>query len=186
MHASGFRFRLHRRDLPGRPDLVLPRHRLVILVHGCFWHQHAGCRLASKPKTHKRYWRPKLAANVERDQRNAALLRAAGWRVETIWECEARKQEALAARIADIAGSLANERARTGQVSARARAAAAAWRSCDSCEGANCEPARPARAFAPPRRQLASPVRSQLQTAALRIRKHHEPREGCLAALARP
>jgi DNA mismatch endonuclease (patch repair protein) len=106
VHAMGLRFRLHRRDLPGRPDLVFRRHRLVILVHGCFWHQHAGCRLASKPKSHRRYWGPKLAGNVERDQRNAALLRAAGWRVETIWECEARKPEVLLARIRDIADSL--------------------------------------------------------------------------------
>ena len=102
LHAMGFRFRLHRRDLPGRPDLVLPRHKLVIFVHGCFWHQHAGCRLASSPKTRQGYWGPKLAGNVERDQRNAADLRASGWRVETIWECDARKPEILAARLTQI------------------------------------------------------------------------------------
>jgi DNA mismatch endonuclease (patch repair protein) len=106
LHAMGLRFRLHRRDLPGRPDLVLPRHRLVILVHGCFWHQHAGCRLASNPKSHRKYWAPKLAGNVERDKRNTTLLRKAGWRVETIWECEARKPEALAARLERITGEL--------------------------------------------------------------------------------
>jgi DNA mismatch endonuclease (patch repair protein) len=106
LHAMGLRFRLHRRDLPGKPDLVLPRHRLIVLVHGCFWHQHEGCRLASNPKSHRRYWAPKLAANLERDRRNILLLREAGWRVETIWECEARKPDALAARLAGIAKSL--------------------------------------------------------------------------------
>jgi DNA mismatch endonuclease, patch repair protein len=98
----GFRFRLHRRDLPGRPDLVLPRHKLVIFVHGCFWHQHAGCRLASSPKSRQDYWAPKLIGNVERDQRNAATLRADGWRVEIIWECDVRKPDTLACRLAEI------------------------------------------------------------------------------------
>jgi DNA mismatch endonuclease, patch repair protein len=102
LHAMGFRFRLHRRDLPGRPDLVLPRHKLVIFVHGCFWHQHPGCRLASSPKSRQSYWAPKLAGNVERDRRNAVILRASGWRVETVWECDARKPEILAARLAEI------------------------------------------------------------------------------------
>jgi DNA mismatch endonuclease (patch repair protein) len=106
LHAKGLRFRLHRKDLPGRPDLVLPRHRLIILVHGCFWHQHSGCRLASDPKSNRGYWRPKLASNVARDQRNAELLRSAGWRVETIWECEARSLEMLRARVDSIAATL--------------------------------------------------------------------------------
>jgi DNA mismatch endonuclease (patch repair protein) len=110
LHAMGLRFRLHRKDLPGRPDLVLARHRLIILVHGCFWHQHVGCRLASDPKSRRQYWAPKLAGNVERDRRNAELLRAAGWCVETIWECEARKPEILAVRLARIASKLTHVR----------------------------------------------------------------------------
>ena len=106
LHAMGYRFRLHRRDMPGRPDLVLPRYGLVIFVHGCFWHQHPGCRLASNPKSRQDYWHPKLAANVARDEKNAATLRANGWRVETIWECDARKPALLAARVAELARSL--------------------------------------------------------------------------------
>jgi DNA mismatch endonuclease (patch repair protein) len=106
LHAMGFRFRLHRRDLPGQPDLVLPRHKLVIFVHGCFWHQHPGCGLASSPKSRQNYWGPKLTATVERDRRNAGHLREIGWRVETIWECDTRKAERLAARVAEIVEGL--------------------------------------------------------------------------------
>jgi DNA mismatch endonuclease, patch repair protein len=95
LHALGFRFRLHRRDLPGKPDIVLPRYRLAIFIHGCFWHQHAGCRLASRPKTREEYWGPKLAANVARDELHATELIAAGWRVETIWECDTREAKRL-------------------------------------------------------------------------------------------
>ena len=98
----GFRFRLHRRDSPGQPDLDLPGHKLVIFVHGCFWHQHPGCRLASSPKSRQNYLGPKLSATVERDRRNARHLREIGWRVETIWECDTRKAERLAARVAEI------------------------------------------------------------------------------------
>lgn len=94
-HALGLRFRLHRRDLPGTPDLVLPRHRAAILVHGCFWHQHEGCRLARQPKSRLDYWLPKLARNVERDREAHAALEAAGWRCLTVWECETRDTEAL-------------------------------------------------------------------------------------------
>lgn len=113
LHAQGFRFRLHRKDLPGRPDLVLPRHKLAIFVHGCFWHQHVGCRLASSPKSRQDYWNPKLAGNVERDRRNVAQLRSDGWRVEVVWECDTRKPELLANRIAKIIRALrANPKSR--------------------------------------------------------------------------
>lgn len=88
VHKLGYRFRLHRRDLPGCPDLVLPRHRAVILVHGCFWHQHAGCKLARQPPSNREYWMPKLARNVERDRTTHALLTDLGWRVLVVWECE--------------------------------------------------------------------------------------------------
>jgi DNA mismatch endonuclease (patch repair protein) len=88
VHGLGFRFRLHRHDLPGTPDLVLPRLRKAILVHGCFWHQHAGCRLARLPKSRGEYWLPKLSRNQERDAAARVELRARGWDVLVVWECE--------------------------------------------------------------------------------------------------
>ena len=94
-HALGFRFRLHRRDLPGSPDLSFPRHRKVIFVHGCFWHQHEGCRLARLPKSKLDYWLPKFARNIERDELARIALEAAGWRCLTIWECETLDSEML-------------------------------------------------------------------------------------------
>ncbi len=104
LHARGLRFRLHRKDLPGRPDIVLPKYRTAIFVHGCFWHQHQECHLASKPKTRTDYWQPKLAGNVERDVRNKAALQLLGWKVETIWECDIRRPDALAAKVDEIIG----------------------------------------------------------------------------------
>ncbi|TNF01150.1 MAG: DNA mismatch endonuclease Vsr [Bacteroidetes bacterium] len=95
LHHLGYRFRIHRKDLPGRPDIVLPRYRLVIFVHGCFWHQHPGCHLASHPKTREEFWTTKFAANKARDERNVRLLENLGWRVELIWECETLDQEKL-------------------------------------------------------------------------------------------
>lgn len=86
LHAAGYRFRLHRRDLPGRPDLVLPRYRLAIFVHGCFWHGH-DCRRGRKPSSNTSFWEIKLARNVERDRAATEALTAAGWIVETLWEC---------------------------------------------------------------------------------------------------
>lgn len=83
----GFRYRLHRAELPGKPDIVFVSRRKVIFVHGCFWHAHS-CRLAHKPRTNEGYWSPKLRRNQERDTRHLAALKAAGWKVLTIWECE--------------------------------------------------------------------------------------------------
>ena len=91
LHRLGYRFRLHRRDLPGSPDIVLPKHRTVIFVHGCFWHRHPGCRYSTTPATRARFWRLKFERNVERDGESTRSLRRAGWRVITIWECEVRK-----------------------------------------------------------------------------------------------
>lgn len=88
-HALGFRYRLHRRDLPGTPDIVFTRFHTVIFVHGCFWHRHEGCRRATMPKTRRDFWQAKFNANVERDRRNIATLEAAGWTVIVIWECQA-------------------------------------------------------------------------------------------------
>jgi DNA mismatch endonuclease (patch repair protein) len=93
LHALGFRFRLHRKDLPGRPDIVLPRHRLAIFVHGCFWHRHPGCHYTSSPKSNKRFWNAKFTANVRRDGLALARLKDAGWRTLVVWEC-ALKNEA--------------------------------------------------------------------------------------------
>lgn len=91
LHRMGYRFRLQRKDLPGRPDIVLPKFKTVIFVHGCFWHQHPGCIEASRPKSNSAYWLPKLKANVERDTKNKQLLQAQGWRVYRLWECEIEK-----------------------------------------------------------------------------------------------
>lgn len=101
-HAAGLRFRLHLRDLPGTPDLVFPRHRVALFVHGCFWHRHEGCRLASMPKSRTEFWEAKFAANVARDRRHALALEAAGWRTVTVWECEIRRSDMLARAIASV------------------------------------------------------------------------------------
>ena len=93
VHQMGFRFRLHRRDLPGKPDLVLPRHRKIIFVHGCFWHMHR-CRYGRvTPKTNTEFWQNKRTGNVERDRRNMRKLRSDGWQVLVIWECWTRQPE---------------------------------------------------------------------------------------------
>lgn len=101
IHGLGYRFRLHRRDLPGTPDLVFPGRRRVIFVHGCFWHRHPdpGCRLARMPKSRQDYWGPKLEGNRARDLRKEAALAEAGWGVMTIWECELRDAASLENRI---------------------------------------------------------------------------------------
>lgn len=108
LHRLGYRFRLHRRDLPGTPDIVLPRHQTVVFVHGCFWHRHPGCRYTTTPRTRRAFWEAKFSQNVERDGRQQAELQAAGWSVIVVWECEIRDIETLAARLLTIAsrGSL--------------------------------------------------------------------------------
>lgn len=98
-HGLGYRYRLHRRDLPGTPDLVFPGRGKIILVHGCFWHRHMDCALARLPKSRMDFWLPKLTANAERDARNLRALRRLGWSVMTIWECQARDTARLARRI---------------------------------------------------------------------------------------
>lgn len=99
-HALGYRFRLHRKDLPGRPDLVFPSRRKVVFVHGCFWHRHAGCRMASKSKTRVRFWTEKFDRNVRRDAAAVEALEQAGWCVLLVWECETRNAEGLRATLA--------------------------------------------------------------------------------------
>lgn len=91
LHALGYRFRIQRKDLPGRPDIVLPRYKTAIFVNGCFWHRHEGCKYASTPSTNSEFWEKKFTANVERDARNYAALKALGWKVLIIWECEVKE-----------------------------------------------------------------------------------------------
>ncbi|MEX0302658.1 MAG: very short patch repair endonuclease [Leisingera sp.] len=98
VHGMGFRYRLHRKDLPGKPDLVFGPRRKVIFVHGCFWHLH-DCRDGRIPSSRQDYWEPKLQRNVERDAEHLLALQEAGWQVLTIWECEIKDQEGLEARL---------------------------------------------------------------------------------------
>ncbi|NHB78398.1 very short patch repair endonuclease [Rhodobacter calidifons] len=97
LHARGFRFRLHSGKVHGRPDLVLPKHRAVVFVHGCFWHRHKGCRYATVPATRPEFWRAKFDANVARDRTVRTTLLDGGWRVATVWECALRKPDQVAA-----------------------------------------------------------------------------------------
>jgi DNA mismatch endonuclease (patch repair protein) len=99
LHSLGFRFRLHRRDLPGTPDIVLPRLKTAVFVHGCFWHGH-GCKIGLPPKSRQEYWLPKIERNKARDVEKATALEAQGWRVLEIWQCETRDSVGLAGRLA--------------------------------------------------------------------------------------
>ena len=99
LHSKGFRFRLHKRDLPGRPDIVLPKYKAILFVHGCFWHRHKRCVKASVPKTRTSFWKDKFAANVRRDRLNIRLLEQSGWRVLVIWQCEIRSGRSLDSKL---------------------------------------------------------------------------------------
>lgn len=106
VHALGYRFRLHRRDLPGTPDLVFPGRRKVVFVHGCFWHRHPdpACKLARMPKSRQEFWGPKLEGNRARDLAKAAALTGLGWEVLTVWECELRDLASLRNKIGTFLG----------------------------------------------------------------------------------
>ncbi|MCM2549400.1 MULTISPECIES: very short patch repair endonuclease [Burkholderia] len=99
IHRIGYRYRLHGKGLPGRPDLVFSKRRKVIFVHGCFWHRHDGCHLARLPKSRLDFWRPKLEANAERDKEVERRLSELGWKVLTIWECEVKDEVVLTLRV---------------------------------------------------------------------------------------
>lgn len=99
LHRLGYRFRLCRKDLPGKPDVVLPKWKVAVLVHGCFWHQHQGCPKAARPTTNIEFWNRKLDRNVERDMEDVARLVDLGWRVLVVWECQTRDETALAATL---------------------------------------------------------------------------------------
>jgi len=102
VHRMGFRFRLHRRDLPGCPDLVFPKHRKAIFVHGCFWHGHEDCPRSARPSTNTAFWNKKLSGNIERDQRNQKALRELGWKVLVVWQCEIKDSTGLEQLLADF------------------------------------------------------------------------------------
>jgi len=99
LHSMGYRFRLQRTDLPGKPDITLPKRKTAVFVHGCFWHRHPGCKRATTPASNTEYWNPKFARTIGRDARNQGLLEAGGWRVLVIWECELKDLAALRARV---------------------------------------------------------------------------------------
>lgn len=103
-HRLGYRYRLHRADLPGKPDMVFPSRKAVVFMHGCFWHGHDCKRGAREPKTNAEYWRAKIARNVERDDATMAALEARGWRSLVIWECEVKDAAAVAQRLRDFLG----------------------------------------------------------------------------------
>lgn len=101
LHARGYRYRVHRRDLPGKPDLVLPRLKVCIFVHGCFWHRHPGCVYATTPKTRPEFWSEKFQKNVKRDLANIDALEAAGWSVLIVWECHLKNDPDTLERLAE-------------------------------------------------------------------------------------
>ncbi len=103
LHGLGYRFRLHRRNLPGTPDIVLPSRRKAIFVHGCFWHGH-GCRIGQPPKSRPEFWEPKLDRNKARDEESCEALRGEGWDVMVVWQCETKDRQALAKRLEDFLG----------------------------------------------------------------------------------
>jgi len=104
VHGLGFRYRLHKKELPGKPDLVFSKGRKLICVHGCFWHQHDGCKSSHIPKSRQDYWEPKLNRTVFRDRKNQAKLRELGWDILVIWECEVREVQQIANKIIAFLG----------------------------------------------------------------------------------
>ena len=106
LHARGFRFRLNNRKLPGSPDIVLPKYGVAIMVNGCFWHGHKGCRYATRPKTNIEFWETKIARNQHRDEVTAAHLEALGWTVITVWECELRKNAGMNEKLDALAAEI--------------------------------------------------------------------------------
>lgn len=118
LHAAGLRYRLQAKELPGRPDIVFRRARLAIFVHGCFWHRHPGCEHARMPKSRLQFWQEKLGANVERDARQVAELKEAGWTVMTLWECETRDPDAIARFVDDVSARVRSATPRSDSQSA--------------------------------------------------------------------
>ena len=109
LHAMGFRFRLHRKDLPGKPDIVLPRYRTAVFVHGCFWHRHDGCKVATTPKSNTGFWQEKFDRNVARDARSEDLLKDQGWKVIVVWECELSSRRKVVEAASKVAKKIIGE-----------------------------------------------------------------------------
>ena len=99
LHKLGFRFRLQRKDLPGKPDIILPKHKTVVFIHGCFWHRHPGCSRATTPATNQDYWLPKFDRTIKRDLKSQNDLRRIGWNVIVVWECELRDLDLLSEKL---------------------------------------------------------------------------------------
>ncbi len=99
LHHMGYRFRLHRKSLPGKPDIILPKYKTIVFVHGCFWHRHEACQYAYFPKSRVSFWEKKFKSNMERDSRNKSELELLGWKVIVIWECELSDMQALASKL---------------------------------------------------------------------------------------
>jgi DNA mismatch endonuclease (patch repair protein) len=102
LHSMGYRFRLHKKDLPGSPDIVLPKYKTVIFVHGCFWHRHQNCKYASNPKTRREFWEKKFKENIERDKKTQEKLKNLGWKTNIVWECEVKNREILILKLEEI------------------------------------------------------------------------------------
>jgi len=110
VHGMGFRYRLHVRELPGKPDLVFPSRHAIIFMHGCFWHRHSGCKLARLPKSKLEFWKPKLDANKKRDISNQRQLKDLGWRVLVVWECEMVDAERVSINVRNFLDSIKGEK----------------------------------------------------------------------------
>ena len=106
LHRLGFRFKIHEKNLPGRPDIVLPKHRCVVFVNGCFWHRHKGCPRASMPTTRVDFWQSKFERNISRDQKNLCLLKKAKWKVCLVWECEIDKISRRTEKLLELANEI--------------------------------------------------------------------------------
>jgi DNA mismatch endonuclease (patch repair protein) len=104
LHGMGYRFRLHNKQLPGKPDIVLPRYKAVVFVHGCFWHGHEGCKRATIPATRPEFWEQKISGNKDRDRRNIAALEDLGYHCSIVWQCELKDVEALKRRLSGFLG----------------------------------------------------------------------------------
>lgn len=102
IHGAGYRYRLHYSELPGKPDIAFPKRRKLIFVHGCFWHQHPGCKEAQPPSSNTGYWDKKLARNVQRDEKNITMLSTDGWEILIIWECETLDKASLQKRLLEF------------------------------------------------------------------------------------
>ena len=102
LHRMGYRFRLHVKDLPGKPDIVLPKHNKIIFVHGCFWHGHRGCKRAARPESNSEFWNRKIDSNIKRDEKNLKALRSMGWDVLIIWQCQMENKEKLRRKISEF------------------------------------------------------------------------------------